>query len=55
MTNILNFLKQLLQSDAGSFGFVIGLLLLAFWLVFWVTKNITSIIKDHSTISKSIK
>ncbi len=52
--NVFNLLKSILQSDAGSFGFVVGILILAFWLVHWITKKVTSILGDHSIIVKSL-
>lgn len=41
MSEIISFLQMILGSKIGTFAFVLGLLLLAFWLVHWVTKKVT--------------
>lgn len=43
MDKIVSVFQMLLSSKAGSFGFVLALMLLAFWLVHWVTKKVTEI------------
>lgn len=50
---LFDLLEKILTSPAGSFGFVAGLLGLAFWLVHWVTKKITKITSSHENIEKS--
>ena len=44
--------ERVLTSPAGSFSFVFALLVLAGWLIFWVTKKITTIQVSHKQIEK---
>ncbi len=50
----MEFIQQILQSNFGSFGFVAGIMGLAFWLTHWITKKVTEINNDHSHIGNSI-
>ena len=50
----MDFLKMILSSAPGSFGFVFGLMALAFWLTHWLTKKVTEVQKDHGTLNKSV-
>jgi hypothetical protein len=52
---MLEFLRDILTSDPGSFGFVFALIVLAIWLVYWVTKKITEIKSDHGTLNKCVE
>lgn len=36
---MLDLIERILTSPAYSFGFIAGILLLAFWLVHWITKK----------------
>ena len=46
---MLETIEKVFQSPAGSFAFVFGILVLAFW----ATTKITKILADHSTLAKS--
>ncbi|MDD2798152.1 MAG: hypothetical protein PHV20_06120 [Bacteroidales bacterium] len=50
----MDLLRTILTSDFGSFSFVASILALAFWLTHWVTKRITEIKSEHSTLSKTV-
>lgn len=50
---MLNLIKDILTSPAGSFASVFSLFALAFWLVHWITKKVTTIDNSHSNIKKS--
>jgi hypothetical protein len=52
---MIDLIKQALESPAGSFGFVFSLLTIAFWLVYWVTKKVTTINSSHSVLTKSVE
>ena len=47
---MLELIRDIFQSPAGSFGFVFGLLALGYWLVHYVTKKVTEINASHSTL-----
>jgi len=49
---VVSIIEKILTSPAGSLGFVISLLLLAGWLIHWVTKKVTQIQVSHQTIEK---
>lgn len=51
---MIDVLKDALKSPAGSFSFIFALMVLAFWLVHFVTKKITEINAGHSTLDKSV-
>lgn len=51
---MLELIRDILKSDAGSFGFVVGLLVLAFYLVHFVTKKVTAITSENAAINKHI-
>lgn len=51
---MIEFVKQALNSPAGSFGFIFALVVLAFWLCHWVTKKLTKINTDHSHLTSNI-
>lgn len=38
---MIDLIKDMLKSPAGSFGFIFALLVLAFFLTYWITKQIT--------------
>jgi len=46
-------LKNSLLSPFGSFASILSLLLLAFWLVYWVTKKVTTINNSHDGLVKT--
>lgn len=50
---MLNIIKDILNSPVGSFASVFSLFMLAFWLVHWITKKITTIESSHSNLVKS--
>jgi hypothetical protein len=52
---MIDVVKDIIQSPAGSFGSVTALFLLAFWLVHWITKKVTSINFSHDALSVSVK
>ena len=52
---MIDLVKQALESPAGSFAFVFSILALAFWLVHWITKKITTIDNSHSGLSKTVE
>ena len=49
---VVSIIEKILTSPAGSLGFVISLLLLAGWLIHWVTKKVSQIQVSHQTIEK---
>ncbi len=50
---MIQLIRDILTSDAGSFPFVFALMILAFWLVHWVTKKVTTINSEHSELTKT--
>ncbi len=52
---MVEIVRDILTSDAGSFGFVFALLALAFWLVYFITHKITLINSKHSEVSEKMK
>lgn len=46
--------KEILKSPAGSFGIVVAMFGLAFWLTHYVTKKITEITSEHGILSKNV-
>lgn len=51
---MIDLIKEVLKSPAGSFSFIFALMILAFWLTHYVTKKITLIIAEHSILDKSV-
>lgn len=51
---MIDLIKQCLQHPAGSFGFVFSLLTLSFFLVYWITKKVTTITNAHNGINNAI-
>ncbi len=51
---MLSILKEILTSDFGSFAFVASLLIGAGWLIFWVTKQVTTINNNHNNLNNLI-
>lgn len=51
---MIELIRDILTSDAGSFAFVVSLMLLAFWLVYFITRKVTLMNADHSTLAKSV-
>jgi hypothetical protein len=51
---MIELLKESLQSPAGSFGFIFALMLLAGWVIYYVTKKVTEINVSHKGLSTSI-
>ncbi len=49
MTEALQFA---LQSPVGSFGFIFGIMVIAGWLIYFVTKHVTRINACHDTLIK---
>lgn len=47
-------LKDMLASPVGSFAFVFGIMTIAGWLIFYVTKYVTKISESHKTLDKNI-
>mgnify|MGYP000785736362 CR=1 FL=1 len=52
---MIDLIKDILTSPAGSFGFVFGILALSYWLVHFVTKKITVINANHNHLTESLK
>ena len=52
---MIDLIKQALESPAGSFGFVFAILILGFWIVHWVTKNVTKIKSEHGGLNKTVE
>jgi hypothetical protein len=52
---MIDVIKDILLSPAGSFGSVFALFALAFWLVHWITKKVTGINFSHDALSNSVK
>lgn len=50
--DFVSLIERILTSTAGSLGFVLALLLLAGWLIHWVTKKVTQIQESHKQIVK---
>ena len=48
----MNIIKEILSSPAGSFSFVLGMMILAGWLVHYVTKFTTKISVEHGQFNK---
>ncbi|MBS4060682.1 MAG: hypothetical protein KG029_09800 [Bacteroidetes bacterium] len=51
---MLELIRELLTSSAGSFGFLFALICIGAWLIYWVTKKVTQIQSDHSILNKSV-
>jgi len=51
---MLDLIREILQSNAGSFGFVFAFLVLAFWGIHYVTKKVTEINSEHGGFKKSV-
>ena len=51
---MIELLRDILTTPAGSFSFVFALLCLAFWLVWWVTKKVTHINSEHSELNRCV-
>ena len=51
---MIELIRDILTSDAGSFAFVVSLMLLAFWLVYFITRKVTLMNANHSTLAKSV-
>jgi hypothetical protein len=51
---MIDLIREALKSPAGSFSFILSLMILAFWLTHFVTKKITEINSGHSTLDKSV-
>jgi hypothetical protein len=52
---MVDLVKDILLSPAGSFGSVAALFGLAFWLVHWITKKVTVINSSHNTLTGRIE
>ena len=52
---MVELVREILVSPAGSFGFVFGILVLAFWLVYFITKKITIINAKHDDLVEKEK
>lgn len=46
--------KEILRSPAGSFGSIIALFGLAFWLTHYVTRKVTEITSEHGILNKNV-
>jgi hypothetical protein len=51
---MLDVVKFVLSSPAGSFGFVFSLMFLCGWVIYWITKKVTLIQSDHGVLTKSV-
>lgn len=51
---MIEFVKELLRTPAGSFGFIFAFIVLAFWLCHWVTKYLTKINSNHGHLTDSL-
>lgn len=45
-------LREVLQSPEGSFSFILGIMILAGWLIYFITKKVTEITTNHSAFVK---
>ena len=52
---MIDLIKDLLKSDAGSFGFIFALMALIVWIVYFVTKKVTAINSSHSVLTKTVE
>lgn len=51
----MDLFKLILSSPAGSFAFIVGIMLLGGWLIYWVTKSVTKINAEHGHFNESVK
>ncbi|MFR9565558.1 MAG: hypothetical protein SNG14_08560 [Rikenellaceae bacterium] len=54
INDMLDLIRDILTSPYGSFASVFAIFALAFYLVYYITKHITTINNNHSNLSKSI-
>jgi hypothetical protein len=52
---MVDLLKDIIRSPAGSFGSVAALFGLAFWLVHWITKKVVAITSAHDRLTISVE
>jgi hypothetical protein len=52
---MIDLVKDILLSPAGSFGSVAALFGLAFWLVHWITKKVTTINSSHDRLTGAVE
>jgi len=52
---MIDLIKQILGSQAGSLGFVFGIMFLGGWLIHFVTKKTTLIDSDHNMLRETNK
>jgi hypothetical protein len=51
---MLQLLQDALSSPAGSFAFVFSIMVLGGWLIYFVTRKVTEINTENSTLAKSV-
>lgn len=51
---MLDFVKDALNSPAGSFAFIFAFIVLAFWACHWVTRKLTRINMEHDRLTHNI-
>ncbi len=51
---MVDLIKEILKSPAGSFASVFAFIVFAFWLCHWVTKYLTRISTNHSHLTESL-
>ena len=47
-------IRDILTSDGGSLAVVLGVLILIFYAIHYITKHVTSIKSDHSSLSQDV-
>ena len=50
----MDLIKMIFSSPAGSFSFVLGIMLLSGWLIYMTTKKVTEINADHGVLTKTV-
>jgi Na+-transporting methylmalonyl-CoA/oxaloacetate decarboxylase gamma subunit len=51
---MLDFIREIFKSDAGSFGFVFAILMVVYYIIYYITKFTTKINTEHDTFSKRV-
>lgn len=49
-----DLIRDIFTSPLGSFGFVFGLMALAGWLIFYVTRKVTIINNNHTILNRTV-
>lgn len=51
---MIELIKNILNSPAGSFAFVFSFIVLAFWMCHWITKKLTKINTEHDHLTNNV-